>query len=162
MIEYDDYIFFQSAGHVLPHEITTDTTDNWALQKFTLPEDGGQHFAQLVIDGTASTCGDGSFKHGRSTGGFTSFEGDKLTDQFEGANEVPVHTDDNMAYYGELGGIDGTVSVANIICSTFKVTTGRITHDVDNQAALSNCFGPDEPDITTPGFNLVKKIRASI
>ena len=67
-----------------------------------------------------------------------------------------------MAYYGELGGIDGTVSVANIICSAFNVMTGKITHGVDNQAALTNCFGPDKPDTSTPGFNRVKKIRASI
>ena len=63
-----------------------------------------------------------------------------------------------MAYYGELGGIDGTISVANVICSAFNVTAGKITHGVDNQAALTNCFGPDEPDTTTPGFSLVKKI----
>ena len=67
-----------------------------------------------------------------------------------------------MAYCGKLGGIDGTVSVANVISSAFNVTTGKITHGVDNQVVLTNCFGPDEPDTTTPGFNLVKKIRASI
>ena len=78
--EYDDYIFFQSAGYVLPHELNNKTNENWALQNFTLPEDGGKHFAQLVRDGTATTCGNDSFKRGRSTGGFTSFEGDKLHD----------------------------------------------------------------------------------
>ena len=160
--EYNDYVFFQSAGPLISHESNDETTENWALQNFTLPNDGGEHFAQLVREGTATTCGDGSFKNGRSTGGFTSFEGDDLHYQFEGANEVPVHSDDNMAYYGKLGGINGTISVANVICSAFNVTTGKITHGVDNQVTLTNCFGPDKPDTTTPGFNLVKKIRALI
>ena len=136
--------------------------ENWALQKFTLPEDGGEYFAKLIMEGEATTCGDGSFKHDRSTGGFTSFDEDNLHDQIEGANEVPVHSDDNMAYYGKLGGIDGTISVVNIVCSAFGVTKGTVTHGVDNQAALTNCFGPYEPDTSTPGFGLVKKIRASI
>ena len=93
---------------------------------------------------------------------FTSFEGDNLQNQFEGVNEVPVHLDDNMAYYGKLGGIDGTISVTKVICKAFNVTSGKVTHGVDNEVALTNCFGPDEPDTSTPGFSLIKKIRALI
>ena len=68
--------FFQSVRTLLSNESNDETTENWALQIFTLPKDGGEHFAQLVREGMAATCGDGLFKQGRSTGGFTSFEGD--------------------------------------------------------------------------------------
>ena len=32
--------------------------ENWAYQHFTLPEDGGEHFANLVKEGKSTTCGD--------------------------------------------------------------------------------------------------------
>ena len=35
-------------------------------------------------------------------------------------------------------------------------------HRVDNDAALSNCFGPFEPTTVTPCFQIVKQIRAAI
>ena len=67
-----------------------------------------------------------------------------------------------MAYYGKLDSIDGTILVVNIICSEFHVREWKIIHRVDNQVALTNCFGLEEPDTSTLGFSLVKKIRASI
>ena len=49
-----------------------------------------------------------------------------------------------------------------MVCKTFHVLSGKVTHGVDNQAALTNCFGPKEPDMFKLGFNLVKKIQAAI
>ena len=132
--EFVDHVFFQSARTLKANETSNKVDNNWALQKITLLEDGG------IKEGHATTCDDGSFKHGQSTEGFTSFEEDNLQNQFEGANEVPVHLDDNVAYYGELRGIDGTISVRNVICTVFNVMSGKVTHGVDNQVALTNCF----------------------
>ena len=42
------------------------------------------------------------------------------------------------------------------------VTLGTITHGVDNNATLRDCFGSEEPDILTPCFHMVKRIQADI
>ena len=56
----------------------------------------------------------------------------------------------------------GTIAATNIVCKAFNVTSGKVTHRVDSQVALTNCFRPDKPDMSTPGFNLVKKMWAAI
>ena len=104
MQEKEGHVLLMSTGSFSQNTEYFSIEENWALQGFTLPEDGGQHFAELMKAGTATTCGDRSFKGTRSTCGFTSFDGDNLDDQIEGVNKVPVHLDDNMVYYGELGG----------------------------------------------------------
>ena len=75
---------------------------------------------------------------------------------FIGGNDVPIDPEDGDAYVGDLGGIAGAVTMTNNICSSFNVTDGLVRDGVDNAAALKNCFGPYEPDITTPCFHLVK------
>ena len=66
-----------------------------------------------------------------------------------------------MTYYRELGGINGAITVTQRICSLFNIQAGKATHRVNNQAALTNCFGPDKRDASTPGLNLIKKIKLS-
>ena len=46
--KYEDYVYFQSAGPLVSLESNNETPENWALQNFTLPDNGGEHFAQLV------------------------------------------------------------------------------------------------------------------
>ena len=78
------------------------------------------------------------------------------------ACEVHIHPDDNNAYCGELGGIQSAVAYVNAICKTHKVTDGTVTHGVDNDAALMNCFGPFELSTRTPCFHIIKRIQAEI
>ena len=74
------------------------------------------------------------------------------------ACQVHIHPDDNNAYCGELGGIQSAVAYVNALCKHHKITEGTVTHGVDNDAALTNCFGPFEPSTRTPCFHLIKQI----
>ena len=77
-------------------------------------------------------------------------------------NEIPIDPSNASAYTGELGGIGGIIAATNLLCKQFGISEGTVTHRVDNDAALSNCFGPYEPNILTPCFHIVKRIRAEI
>ena len=96
------------------------------------------------------------------TGGFLSFEDDDIQGGIQGATEIPLSEEDSTPYCGKLGGIQVTISATHTICSEHRVTSGIITHGVDNLAALRNCFGEEEPDTTTPCFHMVKRIRTEI
>ena len=137
-------------------------TNDWAIQYLTLPEDGGYSFAQQVQLHKGQTAGDGSCKDGRATGGFITFEDDNIEGGIQGAIEVPLTEDDSTPYSGELGGIQVAIATTHHICKQHDVQTGTITHGVDNNAALRNCFGPEEPDTSTPCFHMVKRIRNEI
>ena len=142
-------------------DMTEDITD-WAIQYLVLPEDGGERFAKQVQSHKGQTAGDGSCKNGRATGGFISFDDDNIKNGIQGATEVPLTEDDSTPYSGELGGIQVAIAATHKICATHNVKSGTITHGVDNNAALTNCFGHEEPDTTTPCFHMVKRIRAEI
>ena len=126
MQEKEGHVLLTSTGSLIQLNEDSSIQENWALQRFTLLEGRGQHFAERIGAGTATTCGKRAFKGIRSTGGFTSFDSKNLNDQIEGANKVPVHLDDNMANYGELGGIDKTIAVTNIVCKAFNVTSDKL------------------------------------
>ena len=57
-------------------------------------------------------------------------------------NEIPINPEDTSAYAGELGGIGGMIAATNALCKRFQIREGTVMHGVDNDAALSNCFGP--------------------
>ena len=77
-------------------------------------------------------------------------------------NEIPIDPSNGTAYAGELGGIGGMIAATNKLCKQFKIQQGTVTHVVDNDAALTNCFGPYEPTTLTPFFHIVKRVRAEI
>ena len=139
-----------------------EDSSDWLLQRIHIPADGGKKFCEQIKNNEATTCGDGSYKSGKATGGSLSFEKDSMKIGVRIDNEVPIDPEDASAYAGELGGIGGMVVATNALCKKFKVVEGTVTHGVDNDAALSNCFGPYEPTTLTPCFHIVKRIRAAI
>ena len=76
--------------------------------------------------------------------------------------QIHIHPNDNSAYCGELRGIQSAVAYVNAICKKHKITDGTVTHRVDNDAALTNCFGPFEPLTQTLCFHIIKRIQAEI
>ena len=58
------------------------------------------------------------------------------------ACQVHIHPDNNNAYCGERSGIQSAVAYVNALCKHHKITDGTVTHGVNNDAALTNCFGP--------------------
>ena len=130
---------------------------DWLLQRVRIPPDGGQKFCKQIRNNNATTGGDESYKKRKATGGSLSFDVGIRID-----NKIPIDPSDASAYAGELGGIGGIVAATNILCKKFQVRAGTVTHGVDNDAALANCFGPYEPTTLTPCFHIVKRIRAAI
>lgn len=59
-------------------------------------------------------------------------------------------------------GIREMIAATNLLCKQFQIREGTVTHGVDNDAALSNCFGPFELSTLTPCFHIIKRIRAEI
>ena len=136
--------------------------EDWAMRFLSIPEDDGYRFAQQVLNNKGQTAGDGSCKEGRLTGGFLSLKENDIKGGIQGATEVPLTEEDSTPYSGELGRIQVAIAATHKICSWHGITTGTITHRVDNNAALTNCFGPREPDISTACFHMVKRIQAEI
>ena len=101
-------------------------------------------------------------KDGRATGGFITFDDNDICNGIQGATEVSLTEEDSTPYSGELGGIQVEISTTHKVCADHGVTSGTITHGVDNNAALANCFSQEEPDTSTPCFHMVKRIRAEI
>ena len=151
-----------SVGHFDTNNKDTETTNDWAIQYLALPDDGGARFAQQVQNHKGQTAGDGSCKDGRATGGFITFEDDDITNRIQGATEVPLTEEDSTPYSGKLGGIQVAIATTHKVCADHGVTSGTITHGVDNNIALKNCFGPEEPDTSTPCLHMVKQIRTEI
>ena len=146
-------------------QMVTDNLENstdWLLQRVQLPADGGKKFCKQIKNHNATTCGDGSYKQGRATGGSLLFDKDSMQVSIRIDNEIPIDPTDASAYTGELGGIGGIIAATNVLCRHFQIREGTITHGVDNDAALSNCFGPFKPTTLTPCFHIVKRVRAEI
>ena len=137
-------------------------TNDWALQHIKVPTDQGKFFCELIKNHTATTCGDGSMKQQRATGSFLGFHEHNMDLKIKASCAVPVAPEDTSSYCGECGGILSAVTYVNILCTFHNVDSGTITHGVDNDAALRNCFGPIEPTTRTPCFHIVKRIRAEI
>ena len=133
-----------------------ENSTDWLLQRVSLPKDGGKKFCKQVQNHKAMTCGDGSYKQGKATGGSLSFDKDSLQVGIRIDNEIPID------HAGELGGIGGIIAATNALCKSFHIREGTITHGVDNDAALSNRFGPFELTTLTPCFHIVKQIQATI
>ena len=77
-------------------------------------------------------------------------------------NKIPIDPIDASAYAGEIGGIGRIIAATNLLYRRFQIREGTITHGVDNDAALSNCFGPFKPPTVTLCFHIVKRIRVEI
>ena len=118
--------------------------DDWSLQHVKVPIDGGRFFAKLITH-RAKTCGDGSYKHEKSTGAFLGFTPTNMDIGINAACQVHIHPKDNNAYCRELGEIQSAVAYVNSICKQHKITDGTVTHGIDNDMALMNYFGPYEP-----------------
>ena len=122
----------------------------------------GSIFVKISKKHEATTCGDGSYKRGQATGGSLSFDKDTMHVGIRVDNELPIDPTDGSAYAGELGGIGGIIAATNVLCRRFQIRKETVTHGVDNDGALSNCFGPYEPTTLTPCFHIVKRVRAEI
>lgn len=147
-----------STGNIEKARGSNEHTNDWAIGFLTLLEDSKACFAEQVKAHKGQTAGDGSCKVGRATGGFLSFEDDNIHGGIQGATEVPLSKEDCTPYSRELGGIQVAIVATHKVCTTHGVTSGTITHGVDNNAALQNCFGDEEPDTQTPCFHMVKRI----
>ena len=151
-----------STGTIYTEEPHDNNTKDWAIQYLTLPDNGGAQFAKQVQEHKGQTAGDSSCKDGRATGGFISFTDKDIKGGIKCATEIPLTEDGCTPYSRELGGIQVAIAATHKICDKHGVTTGTVTHGVDNNAALRNCFGQEEPDTSTPCFHMVKRVRAEI
>ena len=139
-----------STGNIENKTNTENNTIDWGIQYLILPEDGGAWFAEQVKANKSQAAGDGSCKGGWATGGFLLFEDNNIWGGIKGATEIPLSEEDSTPYSGELGGIQVAISMTHKICSDHGVTSGTITHRVDNIADLQNCFGDEEPNTIFP------------
>ena len=92
--------------------------------------------------------------------GFTS--GDNIRIGLEQACQIHIHEDDNNVYLCKLDDIQSAAAFVDAMCSHHNVTSGIVTHSVDNDAALTNCFGPIKPSTKIPCFQLIQQIQAEI
>ena len=167
-VKDDKHIIMVSIGR---YEIRQDNqineddiyqSEDWLLQWVWLPQDGGKQFCKQIKLNQATTCRDGSYKQRQATGGSLSFDKETMQIGIRINNEIPIDPSDGTAYSGELGGIGGMIAATNILWSWFNIQQGTVTHGVDNDAALTNWFGPYEPTTLTPCFHIVKRVRAEI
>ena len=96
-----------------------------------------QDFADSMKNGTAKTVSDGSYKDYITTAAYKALQG---TPSFQSTVITPGRAEDQCAYRGELAGLLGIIMMANMICTYFSITHGKITVGCDNTTALWNSF----------------------
>jgi len=126
--------------------------------------DGGESIAAALRDGTAIAVSDGSFKDQYGTAALV-IEGPDADNRMLAVNAMPGHPADQSSYRSELSGIFSVVTLVNLTCAVFCITSGEITAGCDGIEALKSSFaeGEDyEADFMKADFDLVSAIRLAL
>ena len=104
----------------------------------SLPKDEGKLVAKGIINGTAKAISDGSYypKHKAGSSAFIIFANKFDKNPIKGQNLVTGDAEVQNAYWSELAGINGTLTMLEIIVKQFNITTGLVELALDGELAL--------------------------
>ena len=116
------------------------------IDDVTLPEDGCQAIAEVIIKGKGLTVSDGNFDPELSTTNGTSgfllaATKEEKEDRLKDVNWVTGSPLDQSAYRSELTGIVGILATTSIIVKQFGIVTGGITIALDGESAFDEACG---------------------
>ena len=113
--------------------------DKWAVETL-FEKDNGAHVFQAITNGTCRAVSDGSKKEaldGKPKHGTSAFSlhGDDPNLMVWGQNRTPGHAEDIDSMRAELGGIEGILTVAEMLVRIYGNHGGKILIGLDAQAA---------------------------
>lgn len=130
----------------------------WGVEEIIPPEDDGEALALAIMEGKGEFVCDGSLKDSKGTAAALAVD-TATDDNLFIRNRTQGRVEEMSSYRAELGGILAVVLGVHLLCQRWNITKGRVTVGCDNEAAVWNVFGSDEPTTTVAGFNLVRTIR---
>ena len=113
--------------------------DQWAVETL-FHKDNGAHVAKAIREGTCRAVTDGSHRkaeNGKPAHGTAAFSlhGDDPKLWIWGQNRTPGHNDDQDSMRAELGGIDGALTVIEMVVRIHGNHGGKVTIGLDAEAA---------------------------
>jgi len=138
-------------------------SQKWAVECYYVAN-GGATIAAALREGKAIAVSDGSYKDKYGSAALV-IEGEDSTNRILAANIVPGDPDDQSSYRSELSGIFGVVTLVNLICAVFEITSGQVTAGCDGIEALKSSFlaGKDyKADFSKADYDMVSAIRSAL
>ena len=133
----------------------------WVLEEVTMPDDDGEAIARAIQNNQGEFVCDGSLKDNRGTAAAISLLAEGKSN-IRIRNRTRARNEEMSSYRAEACGILAAILGASLVCRRWKVQDGTVTVGCDNEAAVWNTFGKDEPTTSTSGFNLIKAARKLI
>lgn len=115
-----------------------------------------------IIDGTAISVTDGSYKGTLGTAGMILLPHLNADNRHRGVNQTPGIPTDINPYRAELAGILGIALLLKRLCKQYDVSCGVISLACDCDSALTSCFYNEFDKPSQPNYDLVHYIRTTI
>jgi len=126
--------------------------------------DGGSAITEAIRTGMAIAVSDGSFKDMFGTAALV-IKGEDSDNRVLAVNVTPGDPEDQSSYCSKLSGIFGVVTLVNLICEVFSISSGEITSGCNGIEALKSSFVTSakyDADLSKADYDLVSAICSAL
>ena len=143
---------------------TFKKSSKFLVDAVDIPDDKGEEIAEGIRNRTAKAVSDGSFlpEHKAGAAAFRIYGDVKAKQVLEGRTFVTGEAEIQSAYRSELSGIDGCLTLIEILVKVYNIQEGEVEIALDSQSALNQVSESEYLCALQTSFDILQDIRGRL